>query len=99
MRFGIIVAAIVLIALGGCKREERGTTSRSQIINAVTDQTGQHPGTAAVGGPTRVTCISAGSDISNPQPRPSCFITAPGFSGNLAPLTARLVRAVRAQSH
>lgn len=53
------------------------------VISARTDGTGQHPGTAAVSGATTITCTSATSDIPNPQPPPSCFIVAPGFSGNL----------------
>jgi hypothetical protein len=56
---------------------------RSQTISARNDNTGQHPGTAAVRSPATITCVSAGSDIFNPQPRPSCFITAPGFSGDV----------------
>ena len=55
----------------------------AQTISASSDQTGQHPGTAAIAGPARVTCVSATSDIPNPQPRPSCNITAPGFGGDV----------------
>jgi len=64
-------------------KKSASAASRSQTISARSDNTGQHPGTAAVGSPATITCVSAGSDIFNPQPRPSCFITAPGFSGDV----------------
>lgn len=64
-------------------KKSTSVAGRTQTISARSDRTGQHPGTAAVGSPATITCVSAGSDIPNPQPRPSCFIIAPGFSGDV----------------
>ncbi len=55
----------------------------ARIISARVDKTGQHPGTAPVTGPTTITCTNATSDLPRPQPPPSCFIVAPGYSGQL----------------
>jgi hypothetical protein len=66
------------------KNGDKKTTAKSgQSISATFDKTGQHPGTAPITGPATVTCTNATSNIPNPQPKPSCFITAPGFTGNL----------------
>lgn len=54
-----------------------------QTISARTDKTGQHPGTAAIKGPATIKCTSATSNIPRPQPPPSCYVTAPGYSGQL----------------
>jgi hypothetical protein len=62
-----------------------GAKTTGQNITASFDSTGQHPGTAAIGGPVKITCTRAVSDIPNPQPRPSCLIQAPGYGGNLNP--------------
>jgi hypothetical protein len=59
--------------------------TKGQIISASFDKTGQHPGTAAIGGAVAIACVSADSSSPNPQPRPSCLIQAPGYSGNLNP--------------
>jgi hypothetical protein len=52
-----------------------------QVITSYTEASGnQHPGSAAVGGPSSVTCVSAVG--SNPrQYPPSCNISAPGYNG------------------
>jgi hypothetical protein len=55
-----------------------------QTISASNDATGQHPGLAAIAGPAKITCLTAASDIPNPQPRPSCNINTPGFFGDVA---------------
>lgn len=54
-----------------------------QNISARLDNTGQHPGTAAISGPARITCTNATSDIPRPDPRPSCSISAPGYNGDV----------------
>jgi hypothetical protein len=55
----------------------------SQTISASVDNTGQHPGTAAVSKAATIMCLSAQSDLPNPQPAPSCYFTVPGFIGSL----------------
>ena len=62
---------------------EGGPKVVAQIISAHTDQTGQHPGLAAIGAPAKVTCATATSDVPKPQPQPSCNINAPGFNGDV----------------
>lgn len=61
-------------------RPQRAT---NQTISASVDNTGQHPGTASVSKAATITCLSAQSDLANPQPPPSCYFTAPGFFGSL----------------
>lgn len=52
-----------------------------RVISSTTDRNGnQHPGSAAVSGPSSVTCISASGQNSSQYP-PSCFIVAPGYGG------------------
>jgi hypothetical protein len=58
-------------------------TGVSRVISASSDQTGQHPGLAAIVGPATVSCLNASSDIQNPQPPPSCNILAPGYTGSV----------------
>lgn len=48
-----------------------------QTMSASRDQTGQHPATASVAGPTHVKCLTAKSDVPNPQPDPGCHVDAP----------------------
>jgi hypothetical protein len=60
-------------------KKEAKTAGR--VISSTTDANGnQHPGSAAVSGPSSVTCISASGQ--NPGTyTPSCFIVAPGYGG------------------
>lgn len=67
------------------KSMTKDAKASSRVITATFDKTGQHPGTAAISGPSRIVCLSATSNIPNPQPKPTCFVQAPGFSGNLDP--------------
>jgi hypothetical protein len=60
-----------------------GQTSVSQIVAASSDQTGQHPGLAAIARAATVSCLKASSDTQNPQPPPSCNILAPGYTGDV----------------
>jgi hypothetical protein len=84
---GIAFVLTILVSIGFAQDPQQaakdGKKAPAQTISASSDQTGQHPGTAAIAGPARVTCASASSDIPNPQPRASCNITAPGFSGDV----------------
>lgn len=83
---GVAFVLSILVAIGfaqDAKQAAKDTKKAAQTVSASSDQTGQHPGTAAIAGPARVTCASASSDIPNPQPRPSCNITAPGFGGDV----------------
>jgi len=77
------LALSVSFASAQSEKAPEKSAKAATVISARTDKTGQHPGTAPVGGPSTVTCTSATSDIPRPQPPPSCFIVAPGFSGNL----------------
>jgi hypothetical protein len=52
-------------------------------LSASLDKDGPHPDKADLKGPAPITCISAISDNPN-SPKPSCKITAPGFSGTVA---------------
>ena len=87
----LFVLTLFTVGLGLCQTEANSakntakkTAAKSgQSISATFDKTGQHPGTAPVTGPATVTCTNATSNIPNPQPKPSCFVTAPGFNGNL----------------
>lgn len=67
-----LVVAIVL---------HSGAMELAQSISATQDKTGQHPGTAAIGGPALITCTNA---VGNPGTQASCNITAPGFGGPVA---------------
>jgi len=53
----------------------------AQTISASRDQTGQHPATASVAGPTHVKCLTAKSDVPNSQPEPGCHIVVVGPDG------------------
>jgi hypothetical protein len=53
--------------------QDNGKTA-AQTISASRDQTGQHPATAAVDGYTMVVCLTAKSDVPNPEPKPGCHI-------------------------
>lgn len=80
----ILLVAASVFGQSPTKNKKTGSKPSSpQTISARTDRTGQHPGTAAIRGPATITCTSASSDIPNPQPRPSCFVIAPGFTGDV----------------
>jgi hypothetical protein len=67
------------------KMATKGSKGAARVIVATLDKTGQHPGSVAISGPARIVCLSATSNAQNPQPRPTCFVQAPGYSGNLDP--------------
>ena len=86
LAFAVAVAVLMASAFAQNAHEssdKKAKNAGGQTISASSDQTGQHPGTAAVPGPASVTCTSAASDIPNPQPRPSCNIVAPGSPGDV----------------
>jgi hypothetical protein len=60
-----------------------GQAKVSHVISASFDQTGQHPGLSPIAGPATVSCLTATSDIQNPQPPPSCNILTPGYNGDV----------------
>jgi len=71
--------ALCFIALGGCKSSKETAVGR-QVISAAVDMTGRHyPGTASVSGPSRLICLEASGAGG------SCFVVAPGYTGNLQP--------------
>lgn len=74
----LICAAICLCAFIG-RAEDKKAAASVQIIKATLDNSGQHPGTAAVQGPATVTCLSASGSGG------TCFIVGPGYSGQVAP--------------
>jgi hypothetical protein len=77
---------LVLVALSYCVAADEPKTSvntAKQTISSTTEANGnQHPGSAALRGPSSVKCESATG--SNPrQYPPSCTIVAPGYSGTV----------------
>jgi hypothetical protein len=71
-----LVAAVSCMVLVGCSKV-RGAP---RTISAKSDETGMHPGGAAVTGPVHVTCVTAVSDTGSEVP-PTCVVTAPGTDG------------------
>jgi hypothetical protein len=69
--------AFVLSVLGVSARPQNGQKTVTQTLSASRDQTGQHPATAAVAGLTHVKCLTAKSDVPNPQPEAGCHVDAP----------------------
>ncbi len=84
MNTKLVVIALLCASLGVMAKEakKKGVVN-AQVISARSDATGQHPGTAAVSGPTKITCTAAASSSPNSQPKPNCYINSPGFNGNL----------------
>ena len=75
-----------VLLLVGCKNSEKTDNPATPAPAAVTikatlDSTGQHPGTAAVGGPTKLTCLRA-SGING-----KCYVVGPGVNNIMAPNT------------
>jgi hypothetical protein len=88
LAMAISALPLLTLAQSGDGAQDRGkkvTKNAAQIIKATFDNTGQHPGTAAINGPARIVCLSATSDIPNSQPKPTCLVQAPGYYGNLNP--------------
>jgi hypothetical protein len=82
------IALLSLVAFAVFTVTHQGNAQRTprakvQSLHATSDKTGQHAATAEIAGPARITCINAASETPNTQPPPSCYITAPGFKGNL----------------
>ena len=75
----LLCAAICLFVLAGWGEDKKAETKSVQIIKATFDSTGQHPGTAAIQGPAKVTCLSATGAGG------TCYIEAPGYSGQVSP--------------
>jgi len=81
-----LVLGLCVVVLVGCKKRENTQDSTTPAPAAVTikatfDSTGQHPGTAAVAGPTKLTCLRA-SGING-----KCYVVAPGVNNIMAPGT------------
>jgi hypothetical protein len=80
----LLFTSLVLSQATTASKPAKQTAAKSaQNISATVDKTGQHPGTAPISGPATITCTNASSNLPNGQPKPSCFISAPGFNGNL----------------
>jgi len=79
----VVIMLVEGVALASQSKSEPKSTKATRSISATFDKTGQHPGTAPVKGPATVTCTNATSNVPRPQPPPSCFIVAPGYSGQL----------------
>ena len=85
-RFLVVLGcAIAFQSVGLSQEAPKAKKAGRQVINASFDKTGQHPGTAPISGPATITCLSATSRSPTGQPKPSCFVVAPGYTGNLAP--------------
>lgn len=79
--FIILTMLQLSISTVGAKDERTKTRPSSITIRSTTDANGnQHPGSVAIGGPTRVTCTQANGNNPNTY-RPSCYIVAPGHAG------------------
>jgi hypothetical protein len=83
----ICLVCVIALSLAGVSQGAPGPEQKAapQVMTATVDKTGQHPGTTAIAGPATVKCLSASSSTANGQPKPSCFVTMPGYSGNLLP--------------
>ncbi len=67
------------------KKTMKDTKIPARIITATVGKMGQHPGTVATSGPAKIVCLKAISNLPNPQPKATCFVQAPGYSGTLDP--------------
>jgi hypothetical protein len=76
------VLSVVTLALAYPGNAQRARRGKVQSMSASFDKGLQHPDTATVTGPASITCVGTVSDVPN-APAPSCYITAPGFSGTL----------------
>jgi len=66
-----VVAVSIVVAVGFLQVAVAG----SRTITSYTEANGnQHPGTAAVSGPAKVTCVSVGGTNA------TCYITGPGVA-------------------
>jgi YD repeat-containing protein len=77
----VLGLALLLSVFGVSALPQGNNGTGAQTISASRDQTGQHPATAPVAGPTAVKCLTAKSDVPNPQPEPSCHIVVVGPDG------------------
>jgi hypothetical protein len=67
----------LLLVFGVSALPQENNRTAPQTISASRDQTGQHPSTASVTAQTygiTITCLTAKSDIPNPQPEPTCHV-------------------------
>jgi hypothetical protein len=80
-----LIAGLTLAAFGLAYQSHAQRPARVMVtsLSASIDKDGAHPDKAELKGPAPITCISAISDDPN-SPKPSCRITAPGFSGTVA---------------
>lgn len=85
-RYSIALLSLVAFAVFTVTYQgnaQRASRAKVQSLQATSDKTGQHAATAEIAGPATITCINAASETPNTQPPPSCYITAPGFKGDL----------------
>jgi hypothetical protein len=82
-KFRVFLYAALWIAsqtVGLAQQADNEKKAAAQTITATGDANGsQHPGTAAIRGPSSIKCVSAIGQ--GHQQKPSCYITAPGYSG------------------
>jgi hypothetical protein len=85
-QLSIILGVLAIFGVGASSQDNPPAKEKaavSQTISASFNNTGQHPGSAAVKGPVQITCTAANSNHPNGSPRPSCQVSAPGFGGPL----------------
>jgi hypothetical protein len=75
--------AFLLSVFGVSALPQDNNRTATQTISASRDQTGQHPATASVAGLVGVKCLTAKSDVPNPQPEPGCHVDAPDVSADV----------------
>ena len=73
-----LILGVCLVIVVGCQKSAPENAA-SVVINATVDNTGQHPGTAAVAGPTKLTCLSASGKDGR------CYVVGPGVNNIIAP--------------
>jgi hypothetical protein len=75
----VIVAAAIAVGTATI------ASAASRVINASTDMNGnQHPGTTAVRGPARVTCLTATQSSAHPgDPPATCYVQGPGVASQV----------------
>lgn len=77
--------ATVLLVLMISLQAQQNKNMTAQTISSTTDRNGnQHPASAAISGPSQVTCVSASGNDPRNYP-PSCNVSAPGYNGAVNP--------------
>lgn len=81
----LVLSVVLLTAMLAAKAtNHKKNISGLQTLNASNDGNGsQHQATAAISGPSLITCTKASCSSSGSDSR--CYVVAPGFSGQLNP--------------